>query len=829
PGEIIPGDFEAFHIVNKFDGIAMNPPFGHNGKTAWDHLEKAMGHLRNGGRVIAIVPENSGMEKYLTKFQESKDGADFFITAKISLPSVTFERAGTSAKTQMLIIDRQVQEEVQKRMPMRRDIDLSHIENINELFDRMKDMEMPARLKPVVDMPQVHNNIASSAPVAAGDIAQIVKGIHTKHGYGIYTVKMIEKVEYADYLKAKAKAEQLGGYYSGYNGNGAIKGFVFKESNNGKESAEKLLNFIHNGFSDDPTDPSDPNGRTDAYSMMSGSKAKGRPILADFQGRPTNAATGTPFKMYNDVIKLAKKYNPNSTLGQGQNTRGATGTFYTPSRNVRVVGLNDLSVAMHELTHAIDFRTNIIKDLLNTTKTGDRVRKRLTELFLKYYPKAKVGAALNTRMVEGYATLVQKYLEIPNEIERDFKDLVDAFLKPGGKYWKDEVGFFLEDVDYIIKQYQALDPLAKMSTRVTNDVIDQPNEKFLTTADKATMQIFDKLYPIEKLAKQNGTHFTQDDISIWMRLSNNALQIANKNISSKKQRFWQMDDKGQWSEKHKFNYYTLVRSLDKRGLQEEFAAYLYARRIKFEYDELQGHEDKLNNIMSPAYLQQVMDEMGVEIDTAQKIINAQAEEVQKEINRLASILENEGVSKKEVNEAYDSGTAMFANDEKMYDTLVQEDLEFAHNPLVQLLDDDGYDKFKDRKGYATFKRAFYDELIGDSENVPTIQNAGKTKVSQFLTRRGSTKPVLNPLMGAMMNHSELMRKGLRQLVYNKFLQVAEKHPDMFQVLELVTNADSSNRYPQEKDPNILMARKNFKRVPILVDADIKAVIDENYD
>ena len=33
--------FEDFNIVNKFDGIAMNPPYGTGGKTAIEHLQKA--------------------------------------------------------------------------------------------------------------------------------------------------------------------------------------------------------------------------------------------------------------------------------------------------------------------------------------------------------------------------------------------------------------------------------------------------------------------------------------------------------------------------------------------------------------------------------------------------------------------------------------------------------------------------------------------------------------------------------------------------------------------------------------------------------------------
>jgi hypothetical protein len=826
-GDLIPSSFEELNIINKFDGIAMNPPFGSSGKTAMEHLEKALGHLRDGGRVVVILPDGPAMNTRIEKWQESKESKDFFITGKISLPTVMFERAGTSVKSQMLIIDKQTSKEVQKKLPQRRDIDFSSIEKVEELFDRIKDLEMPTKLKAQTDFrSNIINNTNASAPKIE-TIAQVVKNKHTKTGEDLHTVRLMKEVDYADFKKAENKSKALGGYYSNYRGGGAIPGFIFK-GNTQQEQSNKLVTFINNGFTDPtpPSPPHDPKGSSDAYTMM-GSSSKGRTIISDFQGR-NQQGQAQKFKMYDEVIKLAHKYNPQSTLGQDYNTRGAIGTFYNKTGNVRTAGLTDLSVAIHELTHALDANNSIIKDLLNTTKTGDAVRKRLTDVYLKYYPGAQANHNLRTRMVEGYATLVQKYIEFPNDINKDFADLVQDFLTPGGKYWTDIMGQYLQDVEYIVQQYQMLDPLSKMGTRITNDVIDQPNEKFLTAADKITLEMFDRVYAIEKLAKQDGTHFTQDDVSLWLRMSNNALQMAEKNISSKKQRFWNMDDKGSWVEKHGFNYYTLTRSLDKRGLQEEFAAYLYARRIKFEYDELNDQEAQLNTINSPAYLAQVMQQMNVSIEAATKIIGAQSEDIKREMERLSNILKNEGVSEKEANEAYDAGQQMFQNDETMYDALVAEDLEFAHNPQVQLLDDEGYQKFKARKGYSTFKRAFYDELVGD-QDVPTVQNVGKTKVSQFLTRRGSTKPVLNPLMGAMINHSELLRKGMRQMVYNKFLAVAEKHPDLFQVLQLQTNADQKNRYPQEKDPNIIMARKDFKRVPILADKAIKSVLDENYD
>lgn len=829
-GEVMGITFESLHVgANKFEGIAMNPPFGSSGKTAMEHFEKGLKHLTNGGRLIAVLPDGPSMQTRLDKWIESEDSKNFFVTAKIKLPSVTFERAGTSVRTQILVVDKQEVSEIQEQMPLQRNMDFSNIEDINELFDKLKDLDMPARLKPTTlatATSNVNNTFEKPIPAKPDETSTVIAGKHTRKGHDIWTVKLLKHIDATDFKKAFNRTRALGGRYNRFRGDGAIPGFLF-EGPMGAENANKVSDYINSGFIDNDFDPSDPSGGRSSYMPM-GSPAKGRSTMGAYGAKTITNSTGEAFKLYQKVIDLAARYNPNGTIGQGHQGKGNWGVFFNKSRNVRVAGLNNLSVAMHELVHALDARNNVIKNLIDNTKSGAKVRERITELYLQYYPGAKPNHDLRTRMVEGYAMMVQKFIEAPNAIKRDFPDLVREFLTAGGKYWTDEVGLFVNDVTEIIAQYQAMNPLEKIGSRVTNEVINPPDKKFLTSADKITTEIFDKLHPIEKLAKVGGTHFTQDDISLWMRLSNNWSQIAMKNISSTKQRFWNMDSNGQWSEKHKFNYHTLVKSLDRRGLQEEFAAYLVARRLKFEYDELNDLNNNLSDIMSPKYLSDLMNTMKISQEAATKIQSAHAEDVQKEIKRLAGILENEGIEENEANEAYDAGKDVFKEEESMYDTLVAEDLEFAHNPLVQLLDEDGYQKFTNRKGYATFKRAFYDELVGD-QGAPAIQTAGKTKVSQFLTRRGSEKPVLNPLIGAMMNHTEIIRKGMRQMVHNKFLQEAEKHPELFQILPLEVNQDSSNRYPQEKNPDILMARKNYKRVPILVDRQIKRVIDENYD
>ena len=62
-GKIIDDVFENHNIVNKYDAIVMNPPFGVGGKVAIEHLDKATKHLRDGGRVVALIPEGPAADK----------------------------------------------------------------------------------------------------------------------------------------------------------------------------------------------------------------------------------------------------------------------------------------------------------------------------------------------------------------------------------------------------------------------------------------------------------------------------------------------------------------------------------------------------------------------------------------------------------------------------------------------------------------------------------------------------------------------------------------------------------------------------------------------
>lgn len=165
----------------------------------------------------------------------------------------------------------------------------------------------------------------------------------------------------------------------------------------------------------------------------------------------------------------------------------------------------------------------------------------------------------------------------------------------------------------------------------------------------------------------------------------------------------------------------------------------------------------------------------------------------------------------------------------MYDSLVAEDLALLHNEEVQLIDKSTYNQLKSKEGYASFKRQFYDELVGESD-MPSAVRVGKTKVSSLISRKGSQRTIINPLLSALTNHSEILKKSMKQLVYNKIGAIGESAilPGLFQETQVKAAVEKGTgrvSFPQEKDPNIIMARKDYKRKAILTNSEVKATID----
>jgi len=140
-GNVRTQGFEDFPIQNKFDVIAMNPPFGHAGATAMEHLGKAFRHLREGGRLVAILPEGSTNAKF-DAWYDSPEAKGAYLVAEFGLPAITFEKAGTKVKTRVLVLDKVADPALAPHGQGRRDIDA---DTIAELFERLRDMGVPPR------------------------------------------------------------------------------------------------------------------------------------------------------------------------------------------------------------------------------------------------------------------------------------------------------------------------------------------------------------------------------------------------------------------------------------------------------------------------------------------------------------------------------------------------------------------------------------------------------------------------------------------------------------------------------------------------------------
>lgn len=152
----INGTFEELSLVNKFNGIVMNPPFGTGGKTAIEHLAKAFRHLSDGGRIVAIIPNGPATQKRFDnwfygdengKTKTERDGViNGVLRATINLPAVTFERAGTKVGTKVVIIDRYDSRTMREAAAADVEDLTIDAKSINELFDQIENLDMPPRI-----------------------------------------------------------------------------------------------------------------------------------------------------------------------------------------------------------------------------------------------------------------------------------------------------------------------------------------------------------------------------------------------------------------------------------------------------------------------------------------------------------------------------------------------------------------------------------------------------------------------------------------------------------------------------------------------------------
>lgn len=140
---IVNGRFEDLNRTNKYDAIVMNPPYGMGGKTAYEHLDKAMQHLRDGGRIVALVPRGGMADQRFAQFMQLANENDIHLVADIAMPRSTFERAGTQVNTRVLVLEKNTNEDYQA--PDVQTEDLSGADTVTDLFNEIESLSVPER------------------------------------------------------------------------------------------------------------------------------------------------------------------------------------------------------------------------------------------------------------------------------------------------------------------------------------------------------------------------------------------------------------------------------------------------------------------------------------------------------------------------------------------------------------------------------------------------------------------------------------------------------------------------------------------------------------
>lgn len=576
-----------------------------------------------------------------------------------------------------------------------------------------------------------------------------------------------------------------------------------------------------------------------ASSKLGFPSGQGSVTIGEFEPISFEKSEGSNVKIHEAVKKLVKKYA--ERIGEGYLPRGASGVYMRESQNIRINGMNDLSVATHEIAHFLDYKYDIssrIMKVVGYTKDGkpkydkstSKVRKEITALYERYYVGGKKTHSLKTRTIEGFATLIQKYAEMPQTITQNYPKLVVEFLSENGQFYEPIMSEILTDVKKFIVTYQGLSPLDKIGARTTSDSVEYDKGSFLNLGDRVRTLIADNIYPIEKLAKIAGVQMTEADPSLHLRQYNSISGIIATNLVGKSGYYRYKSNEGFVKTKD-FNWKTLVDNLLTDKVADSFGNFLVARATYFDYQRL---DQAKNEFLQAVEQLKSLKDQGLTLEEISRMVdqNGQnpiklAEEKKLDYLRQREVLRRDGITRKEATSAYLENVQRFAKDAEMYDELVRQDLELLKEPEVGLISETQFEDLTKKDGYASRKRQMFDEIVGQVEASTPIK-VGKTRISSLVQRTGSSRTILNPVYSSIKNHSEIVKKAYRQVVHNKVNKIASVVPDLAQQVELVKVRDKNGRtsYPQDKDPQIIMTRINGKRYPVLWDSTVKTTIDD---
>lgn len=570
---------------------------------------------------------------------------------------------------------------------------------------------------------------------------------------------------------------------------------------------------------------------TTPRSSSAGDMSKGAGKIGNFEPIEPLKEGSKPFKLHNEVLALAKKFNPNGSIMESKNMpHGAAGVRWSDTGNISTQGLNDLAIMSHELGHTIDTENGITDKLMVKTgeaKNGNPIydpetlaeRQGLTKVYTSFYAGAKDTHPLKQRMREGYATLLQKYVEMPQTITAQFPQLVKDFILPGGKFYNPTAAAMIADSHKIVADYQNLSAIDKMGARVTDTLTEVGKKSFMNPIETINYEMTDNIAPYEKL---------DQNLADTTRLMGYTINLIQQNIKGSWKVGTRKSDNAYWGIRdgkpvklQDYNWNSIIHEVGKEN-QLKFGHWLLGRATYFDYKELASLKSQYEIAKSELIR---LRESG---RPATKEVLDDFKKIEDDYNNLQKVIEKDGITEKEATDAYNEGKEIYSRPAEMFDALNKEKIKLMMD--VGLLSKEQGAEYLSKEGYASRKRDIYNEIMGDSD-VPTFIRVGNTKVSSMIRRRGSSKAVINPLVSAIHDDIEVTKKATKQMVLNAIgeLGLETTYPDLIQKVALKTQVDKETgaiSYPQEKQEGIIMMRKDGSRIPFEVDKMIAQVFNE---
>ena len=527
------------------------------------------------------------------------------------------------------------------------------------------------------------------------------------------------------------------------------------------------------------------------------------------------------------------------------------GVYKPQAKKVRVQSLYNVTVVVHEATHAIDDKHSIATKIMTQTGRNSAIQRNLTDIYATLYPTGKESHPLRKRMVEGLATFIENYFYDPKGISQKYPVLVDNFIKPTGKFYNKDITKLLQKMNGLMDKYAKLSPEARIGARIRTgkEVVSQ--QKGFTFAQRAVFELFNKFEPLKRYSKKLGVTGTWDDPTVQ------AFNIMNKNTIVLN---WVKGDSTPIlkSDGNFYNEKGTVQDYLKliKGREKEFSSYLIARRVVADHNKMtqwQNIYDKMggdvgynaNKKMKESALKE-LEKINKKIAKAElekegttnlakqkkrirddiKALNtdiALMDNLRNNIESVKKIIEKDDFSIQDAGAVINKYKEKFEKAGKIYDSINKKLIIFSNE--TGLLKPETARKYLREEGYTSFRRYIDDEISG---SVGTISTNSRTKVSSFKERTGSELDIIDPIYTQIMSINEVISKGMENVLWKKVYDLSKKDTEIarrFETLEVIPSVDGQGKvsFPQEKDPNVIRIFDEGKRIFVKAAPEFLAV------